>query len=104
MTTYGKTWWGQKWLETFNDIDEENRLARGRAYANTGRAYEIKIQGNGVTARVRGSRPTPYKVKISFKAFDQTTQESVRAIIADSPLILSQLLNKKLPPQIVQKL
>lgn len=59
MAIYGKTWWGQKWLETFNDIDDENRLARGRTYANSGRAYDIKIQGHIVIATVRGSRPSP---------------------------------------------
>lgn len=104
MITYGKTWWGQKWLETFNNIDEENRLARGRTYANTGRAYEIEIQGHIVTAKVRGTSPTPYKVKISFKEFDQDTQEKLRKIVTDSPLILSQLLNRKLSHQIVKTL
>lgn len=104
MAIYGKTWWGQKWLETFKDIDDDNRLPRGRTYANTGRAYNIKIQGNIVTAKVIGSRPYPYEVKITFNKFNQATQENLRMIIANSPLILSQLLNKKLPKQIVKKL
>lgn len=104
MTVYGKTWWGQKWLETFNDIDDENRLPRGRTYANTGRAYNIKIQGNIVTAKVSGSSPSPYKVRIIFQEFDQNTQGNLREIISNSPLILSQLLNKKLPTQIVENL
>jgi SNF2 family DNA or RNA helicase/uncharacterized Zn finger protein len=103
-TSYGRTWWGQKWLETFNGIDYENRLERGRTYANTGRAYDIKISGHVVTARVRGSMPSPYKVKISFKEFDQTTQEKLKKIVTDSPLILSQLLNKSLPHQIINSL
>lgn len=104
MAVYGKTWWGQKWLETFNDIDDENRLPRGRTYANTGRAYDIKIQGNVVTAKVSGSRPFPYKVKITFQEFDLSIKESLKEVISNSPLILSQLLNKKLPLQIVKNL
>ncbi len=104
MAVYGKTWWGQKWLETFNDIDDENRLPRGRTYANTGRAHDIKIQGNIVTAKVSGSRPSPYKVKITFQEFDTGIKENLKKIISNSPLILSQLLNKKLPLQIVRNL
>lgn len=104
MAVYGKTWWGQKWLEAFNDIDDENRLPRGRTYANTGRAHDIKINGNIVTAKVSGSRPSPYKVKITFQEFNQDIQENLKEIITNSPLILSQLLNKKLPLQIVKNL
>jgi hypothetical protein len=26
MATCGKTWWGKKWLETFNGIDCDNKL------------------------------------------------------------------------------
>ena len=96
MAIYGQTWWGQKWLETFNDIDDENRLPRGRTYANTGKAHDIKIQGNIVTAKVSGSRPSPYKVKITFQEFDLGIKENLKEIISNSPLILSQLLNKKL--------
>ena len=104
MAIYGQTWWGQKWLETFNDIDDENRLPRGRTYANTGKAHDIKIQGNIVTAKVSGSRPSPYKVKITFQEFDLGIKENLKEIISNSPLILSQLLNKKLPLQIVKNL
>lgn len=104
MAVYGKTWWGQKWLEAFNDIDDESRLPRGRTYANTGRAHEIKINGNVVTAKVSGSRPSPYKVTITFQEFDLDTKENLREIINNSPLILSGLLNKKLPLQIIKTL
>lgn len=104
MSAYGKTWWGKKWLETFNDIDDANRLARGRTYANTGRAHNIEIKGNTVTAKVKGSRPSPYTVTIIFQEFDSNTADNLKGIITNSPLILSQLLNKKLPLQILDSL
>lgn len=43
---YGKTWWGKKWLDVFEGIDDENRLPRGRMYANKGAASSIKISGS----------------------------------------------------------
>ena len=104
MSVYGKTWWGQKWLETFNDIDDENRLPRGRTYANSGRTYDINLNGNIVTAKVKGSRPSPYKVKIIFTEFNKDTQENLKELISNSPIMLSQLLNKKLPIQILKNL
>lgn len=96
-TKYGKTWWGQKCLETFNGIDFSNRLDRGRTYANTGRAKEIKIKENTVTAKVQGSRPTPYKVEIIFSKFDQKDKEHIKEIITNSSSILSELTAKILP-------
>ena len=104
MATYGKTWWGKKWLETFNDIDCDNRLPRGRTYANTGRAYNIEINGNVITARVRGSRPTSYKVEIILSKFSVAEQKLIHQTIINSPSILSGLLNKKLPTKLLDQL
>ncbi|MDR1208034.1 MAG: hypothetical protein LBJ89_01640, partial [Holosporales bacterium] len=61
IRTYGKTWWGQKWLEAFNGISDENRLPRGRSYSNRGRVHHVQITKNIVSALVDGSRSTPYK-------------------------------------------
>jgi uncharacterized Zn finger protein len=32
--TYGKTFWGEAWLNALTNIDYDNRLERGRRYAN----------------------------------------------------------------------
>ncbi|MEK7339403.1 MAG: SNF2 helicase-associated domain-containing protein, partial [Verrucomicrobiota bacterium] len=94
----------KKWLETFTGIDYDNRLPRGRSYANTGRAYDIKIQANIITAKVQGSRPKSYAVKVILKPFNQMEKEFVRNIIVSSPSILSALINKKLPSLLLEKL
>jgi uncharacterized Zn finger protein len=54
-----------------------NRLPRGKTYANTGRAYNIEIKGNIATARVRGSRPTAYKVEIILSKFSVVEQKFI---------------------------
>ncbi len=96
MAQYGRTWWGKQWLEAFNGIDESNRLPRGRTYANTGRAYDIIINGTHISAKVQGSRHRPYKVKISLNGFTKTEAKKIRHIIINSPTILAQLVNKQL--------
>lgn len=94
---YGTTWWGQQWLNALSGIDYSNRLPRGRTYANKGAAYDIEISGNKITAKVKGSRPRPYKVNISMPVFTGKERLELLGLITDNPLILSQLLNRELP-------
>jgi SNF2 family DNA or RNA helicase/uncharacterized Zn finger protein len=104
MADYGRTWWGKKWLETFTGIDEDNRLPRGRTYANAGRVYNVHISSSIITADVVGSRPEPYEVIINLTPFTQLEKELIQQIINRSPSILSALINKRLPEQLLEKL
>ncbi|MEO0340794.1 MAG: SNF2 helicase-associated domain-containing protein, partial [Bacteroidota bacterium] len=99
--TYGNTWWGKQWLNALNDIDYSNRLPRGRTYANKGMAYDIEIQGNHITAKVRGSRPSPYRVDFKIPLFDAHAKAKIIEIVTGNPLFLSQLLNRVLPAELM---
>ena len=50
--TYGKTWWGEQWLQALSQIDFDNRLPRGRRYANKGAVRELVVTGGSIEARV----------------------------------------------------
>jgi uncharacterized Zn finger protein/superfamily II DNA or RNA helicase len=102
--TYGRTWWGKKWLDAFNGIDDENRLPRGRTYANKGAVSNIQVHGNVVTARVQGSHPTPYKVGMSFNIFSKEEKNLIGQVIEKSPSILSSLANKRLSVKLYNEL
>ncbi|GFR26342.1 uncharacterized protein Rv2102 [Trichonephila clavata] len=108
MTIYGRTWWGKKWLQSFDGIDYDNRLPRGRTCANTGRAFDIKINGHIVTAKVHSSaykiRAHPYKVEIILNELSSSEQHTIRQIIETSPSILSKLINRQLPTSLFDKL
>ncbi|APR97870.1 DEAD/DEAH box helicase [Wolbachia endosymbiont of Folsomia candida] len=114
MAIYGRTWWGEKWLQCFNRIDYDNRLSRGRTCANTGRAFGVKINGHIVTAKVhssgsypykiRGSKPQPYQVEIILNELSPSEQRTIRQIIETSPSILSKLINRQLPASLFDKL
>ncbi len=97
---YGATWWGQQWLQALTDIDYSNRLPRGKTYANKGLAHGLELKGNTISAKVTGSQPKPYLVKITVPEFDQASQARLVKIVTDNPLFLSKLLNRELPPEL----
>ncbi|MCC7553840.1 MAG: DEAD/DEAH box helicase [Methanobacteriaceae archaeon] len=104
MVNYGKTWWGEKWLDAVEGVDFTNRIPRGKTYANTGKVYDIQINDNIVTAKVEGNYAPYYKVTIMFKSFNRAEKEIIAELINNSSAILSGLLNNKLPENLHDEL
>ena len=100
---YGTTWWGKQWLNALSGIDYSNRLPRGKTYANKGAAYDIQIKKNTITAKVRGSQRTPYRVKLAIPIFSGSEQNKILRMVTDNPLLLSQLMNRELPAGLQKK-
>ncbi|MBO0950023.1 DEAD/DEAH box helicase [Fibrella forsythiae] len=100
--TYGKTWWGQQWLQALTSIDEGNRLPRGKTYANKGAVRALKIETNQISAQVQGSKPRPYKTKLTVRLFEKSENDALLAEIRQNPALLAQLLNRQLPPELIQ--
>lgn len=98
--TYGNTWWGAQWLNALKHIDYSNRLPRGRSYANRGFVTHIGIDGHQISAKVQGSRRTPYRVDIAIPTFSGAEKAKILGVITENPLFLSQLLNRTLPPEL----
>ena len=101
-TAFGKTWWGEQWLNSLNNIDYSNRLPRGASYARRGSVTKIDIKGNQIKARVQGTRPSPYKVDIIMPPFFDPELGSFIKEITKRPVIISKLLNRALDPSILQ--
>ncbi|MGF7217883.1 putative Zn finger protein/superfamily II DNA or RNA helicase [Spirosoma lacussanchae] len=100
--SYGKTWWGQQWLNALTRIDDANRLPRGKTYANKGAVQGLKIDTNQISASVKGTKPRPYKVKLTVPLFTGQERDWLLTEIGDNPAILAQLLNRQLPEELVQ--
>jgi uncharacterized Zn finger protein len=66
---YGITWWGKQWLNSLTNIDNSNRLPRGRSYANTGKVRSTSTTANRISAKVQGSQPRPYQIDITVPLF-----------------------------------
>jgi len=102
MTTqYGKTWWGQEWLKSLAHIDYDNRLPRGRAYANKGAVLMLATSGNVTYSRVQGSRRTPYRVTLGVPEFTHLQKENFLDELVKDPYLVSMLLKRDLPSSII---
>ena len=68
---FGTTWWGKAWTDALQRRArlDENRLPRGRTYARHDRVQEIELSPGEINARVQGSRPEPYTVRIHIRRF-----------------------------------
>lgn len=102
MAQYGRTWWGEQWLKALDRIDFSNRLPRGRSYANKGLVASIKITGNTIAAKVRGSRPNPYNITVVVPPFFDKEKKIFIEKIKNDPLVVSQLLNRQLPKELLE--
>ena len=99
---FGNTWWGSEWLKSLTHIDYANRIPRGSAYAKKGAVRSISVNGNIITARVSGSRPTPYKVSIIVPLFKKEQTELLMQKLLEQPVLISKLLNRELDPEVYQ--
>ena len=99
---FGRTWWGEQWLNALDRIDFDNRLDRGRSYARKGAVSYIKITNNIIEAKVNGSRPQPYAINIVVPPFFDTDKNVFLNNIKEKPLVLSRLLNRELPAELLE--
>lgn len=103
---YGKTWWGNAWVEALQRIDSDtNRLPRGRSYASGDRVRHVEITAKGnIKAKVKGSRPKPYNIEIGLKKFSTEEIQHIQALIENNPLLASELSMGKLPESLLDLL
>ena len=98
---FGRTWWGEHWLRSLQNVDFDNRLPRGARYARGGKVKKIEIEGGRIVARVQGSRPAPYKVTVAVPPFSPDQRERLMKELIARPSIISKLLNRELDPEIL---
>ena len=97
---FGKTWWASKWIAALEPLVDSARLRRGRSYARKGQVMEIDVKPGRVTARVQGTRRTPYKVRIDIPPLDDAEWERVIDALAQQAIFAAKLLAGEMPPNI----
>ncbi len=97
---YGVTPWGEKFIGALSKFDMSGRLSRGKTYANKGSVTSLEIDKNSINAKVSGSYSNYYNISVSFIPFNKSDQEKIFTIIEENPLILADILNRKLPDQL----
>ncbi len=97
---FGKTWWAGRWIAALERLVDPARLARGRSYARSGQVTKLDVGPGKVGARVQGSRATPYRVSIRFRALSDDAWEQVIDAMADQAIYAARLLSGEMPEQI----
>ena len=102
MKKAGTTWWGQRWLEALEQVlrGDAGRLSRGRTYARAGRAHDLTIASGRISARVTGSRVTPYEVKIELAQLTDACWQKAIAGMAEKAQFSAELLAGTMPERI----
>jgi len=101
--SFGKTWWGEQWLNALTQIDYDNRLPRGRSYANKGAVKDLQINAGTIKANVQGSRPKPYQVVIQAPAIAKADTVRLLDDVIQDPVLIARLLNRELDPAMLEK-
>ena len=108
MTKFTRTWWGKVFIKALESITDDGRLQRGRSYARGNKVRSFDIDGNYITAAVRGSvnpyfgvykEPT-YKISIEIEAIAKAQWDLIIDKLASKASIVSRLLLNEVPENI----
>jgi uncharacterized Zn finger protein len=81
-------------LESFNI---GARLGRGRSYARRGQVLSIKIDKGKVNAKVQGSRPKPYHIKLEVKTLSASDWQKLAKVLSRQAIFSAKLLMGEMP-------
>lgn len=101
---YGTTPWGKWFVEVLGTYGIDERLKRGKTYANTGKVSSLTVQDQMVIAKVRGSSYPYYTVKIVFPTLPQQERTKIYNIISENPFLLPRIQAGELPQELLESL
>ena len=96
----GETWWSRRFIELLESFDLGARLTRGRRYARAGQVLDLVVAPGEVTAHVQGSRPEPYRVRITTLTLSTKDWTRVEEVMASRAAFLARLLAGEMPRDI----
>jgi len=94
---FGATWWGKRWIEVLGQFGWGARLDRGRRYARMGQVLDFTLTPGIVTARVQGSRPKPYTVRIALRPLAPAAWTRVTKALSGQAVFSAALLSGEMP-------
>jgi uncharacterized Zn finger protein len=95
-----KNWWATRWLKAMEQVMDNGRLQRGRSYARKGQVLSLVESKGQITAKVQGSRRTPYKITIELTTLAESSWVKVLQALAERPYFVAQLLAGEMPQEI----
>ena len=98
--SFGETWWAKRWISVLESFNIGARLQRGRSYARSGQVLSIDVAQGKVTAKVQGSRATPYSVTIKVKTLPKADWQKLAAELGRQAIFAAKLLAGEMPQDI----
>jgi uncharacterized Zn finger protein len=98
--SFGKSWWAKRWIEVLDSFNLGARLTRGRSYARQGQVISINVGDGVVSAKVQGSRPTPYDITIRVNRLSDADWEKVIERLNEQAVFAAKLLGGEMPHEI----
>ena len=88
---FGATWWGRLWINGLEKLgdDYENRLPRGKKYAEDGHVSHFGVQPGEIQARVHGRKT--YNVTLGLPALTSAQWQKALDRIAQGETSLTVL-------------
>ncbi|MBM4307293.1 MAG: hypothetical protein FJ115_03755 [Deltaproteobacteria bacterium] len=95
--TFGESWWAKRWIAVLESFNIGARLGRGRSYARRGQVLSIEIEKGEVLAKVQGSRPKPYHIKLEIKTLSVSDWRKLAKILSGQAIFSAKLLMGEMP-------
>jgi uncharacterized Zn finger protein len=98
----GTTWWGQRWIAALEQVlgGDSGRLLRGKTYARAGRTHDLVVHAGKVSAKVTGTRPAPYDVRIELTQLSDEAWRGAIQGMAEKAQFAAELLGDRMPTAI----
>ena len=96
----GETWWSRRFIEILESFGLGSRLDRGRNYARRGQVLDLEVGKGLVQARVQGSRPRPYRVRLGVETLDERDWARAEDALAAKAVFAAKLLAGEMPRDI----
>jgi uncharacterized Zn finger protein len=108
MAQFGRTWWGERFLDALEQFTDPGRLGRGQSYASNGRIVEHTLERGTVNAKVRGSvnpyygvyKEPIYRTTIKITQISAKDWTTVVKRIASRADLVTKLLQQEMPDPI----
>jgi uncharacterized Zn finger protein len=98
----GETWWSRRFIAALQEVADAGRLSRGRSYARSGQVMDLCVEPGAVTAKVQGSAPRPYAVRLGLTPFTAAEWARTEEALAGQALFLAALLAGEMPRDVEQ--
>jgi uncharacterized Zn finger protein len=101
-TTFGRTWWSQRWLRPLDELDAEfdGRITRARALARDGGVLQLGVEPGLILATVKGSYWERHDVAIQVPTLAGGVWARVIDELAQDTLTVATLLAGEMPTRI----